>query len=218
MDPNSVPEERSGEYFAGMIEAMDTQISRLLASMSPQVRDNTYVIFMGDNGTASGNVRAPFQAGRVKNTIYQGGINVPLIVSGPSVMRGADSDTLINSTDLFATIMEMAGIQLEDAVPDNVTTDSISFLFALSNPDAPAKRDWVYADVFTGGLEGVEDGNYALRNDRYKLLRHRGSEEFYDLQVDPYEQRNLVTEGMSPQLRDVYLTLKDQVLMLRSGE
>jgi len=218
LDPKSLPEERSDEYFAGMIEAMDTQIGRLLAAMEPQVRENTYVIFMGDNGTASSNVRAPFQARRAKNTIYQGGINVPLIVSGPDVVRGATSNMLINSTDLFATIMELAGIRPEETVPKELTTDSVSFLAALSNPYAQSERDWIYADVFTGGLAGVKDASYALRNSRYKILRHRGSEEFYDLRVDPYEQRNLLAEELSPQERAEYLSLKEQVLTLRSSE
>ena len=218
LDPKSVPEERSDDYFSGMIEALDTQIGKLLAAMGPRVRENTYVIFIGDNGTATGNVSAPFQARRAKNTIFQGGINVPLLVSGPGVARGATSDALINSTDLFATIMEMAGIDPEETVPEDVTTDSVSFLSALANPDAPSEREWVYADVFTGGLDGVEDANYAIRNSRYKLLRHRGSEEFYDLQADPYEQSNLLAEQMSPQGHREYLLLKERVTTLRGGE
>ena len=58
-----------------MMEAMDTQIGRLLASMDDDVRDNTYVIFLGDNGTSGGQVRAPFQNGRAKGTVYEGGVN-----------------------------------------------------------------------------------------------------------------------------------------------
>ena len=218
LDPKSLPEERSGDYFAAMIEAMDTQIGRLLAAMEPQVRDNTYIIFMGDNGSTTATLSPPFQERRAKNTIYQGGINVPLIMTGPDVVRGAISDALINSTDLFATIMELAGIHPEQTVPEDVTTDSVSFLGALSNPDAPSQRDWVYADVFSGGFEGVEDANYALRNHRYKILRHRGSEEFYDLQEDPYEQSNLLAQELSPQERAEYLALKEQVLTLRGRD
>ncbi len=218
LDSKSLPEERSGDYFAAMIEAMDTQIGRLLASIEPQVRENTYVIFMGDNGSTSATLSAPFQARRAKNTIYQGGINVPLIVRGPNVVPGATSSALVNSTDLFATIMEMAGIRPEEAVPEDVRTDSVSFLSALSNPDARSGRDWIYADVFTGGFAGVEDANYAIRNARYKLLRHRGSEEFYDLEEDPYEQSNLLAQELSPQERAEYLALKERVLTLRSSE
>jgi hypothetical protein len=114
--------------------------------------------------------------------------------------------------------MELAGIHPEQTVPEDVTTDSVSFLAALSNPDAPSQRDWVYADVFSGGFEGVEDANYALRNHRYKILRHRGSEEFYDLQEDPYEQSNLLAQELSPQERAEYLALKEQVLTLRGRD
>lgn len=88
-----------GEY-AAMIETMDAQIGRLLASIEPDVLENTFVIFMGDNGTPSGSVTAPFQPGRAKGAIYQGGVNVPFIVTGPGVQRGAVSGALVNSTDI----------------------------------------------------------------------------------------------------------------------
>ena len=79
-----------------MIEAMDAQIGRLLASLEPEARENTYVIFMGDNGTPSGLVSAPFQAGRAKGTVYRGGVNVPFVVTGPGVQRGAISEALVS--------------------------------------------------------------------------------------------------------------------------
>ena len=112
-DAGSVPEEHWTAYFNAMVEAMDTEIERLLDSLDPAVRDNTYVIFMGDNGTYDPVVGAPFRRGRAKGTIYEGGVNVPLIVSGPGVPRGSVSEALVNSTDLFATILEMAGVNPE---------------------------------------------------------------------------------------------------------
>ena len=49
----------------------------------------------------------------------------------------------------------------------------------------PRKRVLLdYADVFPGSFLGIENANYAMRDDRYKLLRHEGREEFYDLDQD----------------------------------
>ncbi len=218
LDPESLPAEQADAYYAAMIEAMDTQIGRLLAALDADVRDNTYVIFMGDNGTGGNSVSAPFRAGRAKGTIFEGGVNVPLIVTGPAVERGGVSEALVNSADLFVTIMEMAGIDPGETVPDEVTHDSVSFLSALSVPDAPSQREWLYADVFDGGFAGVDTADYAMRNARYKLLRFAGEEELYDLLEDPYEYNNLLSGDPSSDEQAAYHSLNEQILSLRNSE
>ena len=205
-----------GEY-AAMIETMDAQIGRLLASIEPDVLENTFVIFMGDNGTPSGTVTAPFQPGRAKGAVYQGGVNVPFIVTGPGVQRGAVSDALVNSTDLFVTIMEMAGIDPAEAIPEDVTHDSVSFLATLSDLTA-STREWVYADEFFGGFAGVETADYAMRDERYKLMRFNGVGEFYDLQADPYEHENLLAGELSAEQRTAYSALRAEIEELRSSK
>ncbi len=204
-------------HFGAMIEAMDTQIGRLLGSLDPAVRDNTYVIFMGDNGTSGGSISAPFQQGRAKGSVYQGGVSVPLIISGPDVERGAISPALVNSSDLFLTIMEMAGIDPDQTVPAEVTHDSVSFLPTLSNPQFSA-REWVYVDEFFGGWAGVETADYAMRDERYKLMRFDGEEEFYDLETDPYEHDNLLMGNLSAHEDSAYRVLKERIQALRSSE
>ena len=219
LDRGGIADEDSKAYFNAMIEAMDSQIGRILNSMTREVRDNTYVIFIGDNGTIGRWISPPYDPARAKSTIYEGGINVPLIVSGPGVAAGGVSEALVNSSDLFFTIMEMAGIDPADVVPaDIVITDSVSFLPTLEDPDGPSPREWIYADVFLGGFEGVEGANYAIRDERYKLLRHEGMEEFYDLSVDPYEKHDLLRDSMSEAERTAYLTLRERVLALRTSE
>ncbi len=217
-DAGSVPREHWGAYFNAMLEAMDTEIGRLLGSLEPEIRANTYVIFMGDNGTYDPVVGEPFRRGRAKGTIYEGGVNVPLIVSGPGIERGSRSEALVNSTDLFATILEMAGISPDAVVPERVTTDSLSFIAALADPAEPSAREWLYADEFFGGFAGVEGADYAMRNRRYKLVRFEGVEEFYDLGEDPYEYDNLLGGELTDHERAEYKALKDEVRRLRSSE
>ena len=218
LDPQSIPEGMSVAYFAAMIEAMDTQIGRILSSLDPDVRENTYVIFLGDNGTAGVNASPPFRRGRGKNSVYEGGVNVPLIVAGPGVAQGAASEVLVNSTDLFATVMEMAGIDPAETVPDDVVHDSVSFLYALSDPEAPSRRDWLYADRFNGSFPDVARGDYAMRDQRYKVVRFRGAEEFYDLREDPYENVNLLTGELSPEEEAAYHSLNERIRTLHSSE
>ena len=57
-----------------------------------------------------------------------------------------------------------------------------------------------------------------MRGDRYKLLRHRGTEEFYDLQRDPYEHDNLLTRDLSVEENAAFLVLGERIQELRSSE
>lgn len=218
LSPTQDTSENPIRYFHAMIEAMDKEIGRILDSMAPGVRENTYVIFIGDNGTTNSSVIPPFEPGRAKGTIYQGGVNVPLIVSGPGVDRGAVSDALVNSTDLYSTILEMAEVTIDEVVPDGVILDSVSIVPYLSDPMSQSRRDWVYADVFSGSFLGIEDANYAMRNDRYKLLRHEGREEFYDLERDPYEHQDLLEGTLSAEEREQYEFLRTQTQVLRDSD
>ena len=216
IDPGADPMVNTPPYFAAMIEAMDTAIGRLLDSLDPAVRENTYVIFVGDNGTDSDVVQAPYEVDRAKGTIYQGGVHVPLIVTGPGVARGAASESLVNSTDLFSTILEMAGIDVGATVPSGVPLDSVSFLPYLADTRVEPRRDWIYADVFPGNFDGVEDADYAIRNARYKFLRHQGREEFYDLREDPFEHDDLLRRDLSDLETSEYQALRAQVTALRA--
>jgi arylsulfatase A-like enzyme len=218
LSPTADPTDDPVRYFHAMIEAMDTAIGRVLDSMSPEVRANTYVIFIGDNGTGSGTVTEPFRSGAAKGTVYQGGVNVPMIVSGPGVSEGEVSEALVNSVDLYATMLDMAGTDTNESVPSRVNQDSVSFFPYLANPELASTRDWVYADFFHGSFEGVADADYAMRNERYKLLRFRGVEEFYDLVEDPYEHANLLTGSLTANQQAQYQLLRNQIETLRASK
>lgn len=172
---------------------MDTEIGRLLDVLSPEQRDNIYIVFLGDNGTTSGVLQSPFEKQRAKGTVYQGGINVPFIAVGPGVEAGRVSDALVNTVDFYATFLELAGIDVEAAVPSDTRFDAVSFASLLQDPKAPGRREFVYADAFGHGLPPEQ----AIRNAIYKLLVIGGEEEFYDLQDDPYEHDNLLMGDLS---------------------
>jgi len=113
----------------------------------------------------------------------------------------------------------MAGINPTQVVPISAITDSVSFLPVLSDPNAPSQRAWLYADEFFGGYSGLESPfyDYAMRNQRYKLLRFNGEEEFYDLQEDPYEYSNLLAGELSAIEESHYISLKKEIRELHDG-
>ncbi len=175
-------------YYDAMIEAMDTEIGRLLQAVS---LTNTHVIFHGDNGTPSSTLQPPYPGGRGKHTLYEGGSKVPMIIAGPAVVNpNRTNTTLVHVVDLFATILELAGTSVTSTVPANVTIDSKSIVPALSGQTDTNRH--VYVDLF-GDTPGSQDGR-SLRDARYKLIRFNdGHDEFYDLQTDPYEGTNLLS-------------------------
>jgi arylsulfatase A-like enzyme len=95
-------------YYEAMIEAMDTEMGRLLTNMTRTNANvsltNTMIIFLGDNGTPRQVIQPPYSASRAKGTLYEGGIRVPLIVAGAGVISpNRVSTEVVHCVDLFAT-------------------------------------------------------------------------------------------------------------------
>lgn len=172
-------------YYMAAIEAMDYQIGRLLAAMSEEELNNTVIIFLGDNGTPNQVAQTPFTRNTVKGSLHQGGINVPMFISGKGVSRTGEDHKLICATDLFCTIAELAGITTAEV------HDSKSFKALLST--AGDHRTFQYSEM----NDGTEDA-WAISNGTYKLIVNaNGNEELYHLSNDPYEQDDLLTSVLS---------------------
>jgi len=196
-------EENPLPYYLAMIEAMDSEIGRLLNSFSKETLDNTTIIFIGDNGTPSEVVQT-YNNKRAKGSIYQGGINVPLIVSGKNVYRTDSSeDALINGTDLFATILDLAGTGIFEK------NDSKSFKSLLSSSDS-SLRKFVYSEKYNSKSFGQD---YTIRNKTHKYLYFNdGSEALYDLSDNPLESPNLLSPNQLP-LSEVDSAAKEELVL-----
>src|SRR5262249_8385783 len=132
-------------YFKATVEALDTEIGRLLAGIAAPERARTTVLFLGDNGTDSCVQQPPFW--NAKGTLYEGGIHVPLIASGYAVPARAECASPVNACAVFATVAELAGVDLRATVP-GLTLDSVSLVPCFGAPDF-APRRFAYAETFT---------------------------------------------------------------------
>lgn len=137
-------------FYRAMVQALDTEIGRLLADLPAGVRARTTVLFLGDNGSESC-VRVPPFPSLGKATVYEGGVSVPLIASGYRVSQG-ESSALVSTTDLFATVAELAGVDLGISFP-GLELDSVSFAASLQDP-GHEQRTWIYAESFTANGPG----------------------------------------------------------------
>ena len=191
-------------YYLAAIEAMDRELGRLLGSFSADTRANTTIIYMGDNG-APRQVYQGSSRQRAKGSVYQGGVAVPMIVSGRGVTRrGEREGALVSSVDLFATIAHLAG------AGTTAFNDSLSFADLFSNA-GPGPREYAYTEVVD---ETRNRDEWAIRNGRYKLMQQLPRpEELYDLQADPMEQENLLGNGSN--IDAILAELRAQAAMIR---
>jgi len=189
-DGVTVTQQYNADY-ASMVEAMDENIGRLLASIKESdLNKNTIVIVTSDNGglstlytnrTAPTSVR-PLRGG--KGWCYEGGIRVPLIIRAPG-LSPAEIDEPVSSIDFYPTMLELAKVKSTNKV------DGVSMVSLLQDKQ-PLGRDalfWHYphyhGSAWTPGA--------AIRMDNHKLVEFYEDEivELYDLKADPAEKNDL---------------------------
>jgi arylsulfatase A-like enzyme len=201
-------------YFKSMVQAMDSELGRLFQHVSMQ---ETNIIFLGDNGTDGKVVRSPFDPTRAKGSLYEGGLRVPLIVAGPDVVGpNRVSGALVNTSDIYATVLELSGVDVPATVPADVRLDSVSIVPILRNTTGK-RRTWAFAEQFnSSGLVGAPfQFGKVIRNLRYKLIRtDNGPDELYDLVNDPYERSNILLRALTSIEHAAYMGLADRLTSL----
>ncbi|MCO6455696.1 MAG: sulfatase [Pirellulaceae bacterium] len=186
--------------YAGMVEAMDLAVGKVLAALDRLgLDDNTVVIFMSDNGglsTSEGHPTSnlPLRAG--KGWMYEGGVREPMIVRWPHVARpGSTCDSPVTSTDFYPTMLEMAGLPLRP----RQHLDGRSFA-ALLRGEAHQRGPIFWHYPHYGNQGGAPGG--AVRDGQWKLIEwyEDGRLELYDLANDLSERTNLADKH--PEIRD----------------
>lgn len=201
----TTPSDNRTTYLS-MIENLDYEINRLISSMDAETIENTVIIFIGDNGTP-GQANNYWPSGHAKASIYEGGIRVPLIIAGKSIERVNEVETsLVQATDLHATILELAGVQLLGG-----TDNSLSLKPILSFENQVSKKI-NYTDYESSNIE-----LWATRNDTYKLIEdENGREEFYNIITDLKEETNLIG-NLTAEEETIKTMLQQEAQTIRSG-
>lgn len=181
LNPGGVdPASPDLERYEAMVMAMDAEIGRLLDGIPRAVRARTNIVYLSDNGTDADVIEPPWARARAKGTVYDGGVRVPFIVAGPRVATpGAETEALVHVVDLFPTIAEIAGVDLDDlSVPADgggerpLVQDGQSFLSVLERPEEPGPRERLYTEGFFPNGHGERDWHLRmLRDADWKLIR-----------------------------------------------
>jgi len=160
-----------------MVRYLDKQVGKLLTALDElDLTENTFVFFVGDNGTQAEKPRMT-TAGKItggKWTLTDAGTHVPFIAFSPNLIpSGRRLDDLIDMADFFPTICELAGVKI---LPKN-GIDGVSFVRPLTGRGR-GTRPRVTAGI--GDDFFIFDGDWRLH--------HRG-EKLVDCRELPEEKR-----------------------------
>lgn len=145
--------------YLDQMEFIDNEVKMILKELETKgMADNTVVIFIGDNGRC--NIYG-------KGYLHDAGLRIPLIVHYPKDIKPGQINTNVtSSTDITATILDLAGV----STPDYMTGQS--FLHGKSSrQEAFGARDlW----------DEVEEKVRAISTDEYRYIRNDKPEIPYD--------------------------------------
>jgi len=172
---------RAGYY--GNITFIDHQIGRVLWELrrhDPEAAANTLIIFTSDHGDMLGDHHL-----WRKGLPYQGSLRVPFLVK-PPVAWGAPQGQVcgqpVELQDILPTLLDAAGVD----IPPSVTGQSLL-------PTALGAGSSIREELLCETNRGDTNGWQCMTNGREKFIwfHHTGREQFFDLENDPGETRNL---------------------------
>ena len=115
-------EGQNNPFYCAMVELLDYYIGRMIHHLETtddprwpghKLIENTYVIFTSDNGGMEGSpteiATDNFPLDRGKISLMEGGTRVPLIIIGPGIRRGVQTDVMVNGLDFYPTILSLTG-------------------------------------------------------------------------------------------------------------
>ncbi len=185
----------SDPSYGAMVADLDSGIGMVLDKLRDLgIEDNTYVIYTSDHGqgiNASSN--APLTLG--KGTLLEGGLRVPLIVSGPGIAPGSTSDVRTVSLDFYPTFAEIAGATA--SVPDDIEGGNLLPVL-LNNGEGDIERtreELTFHFARPSGQPGSRAAS-SIYLDDYKLIKFydTSSLHLFNIAEDIAEQNDLADQ------------------------
>ena len=180
------PYDEDFRTYCETVTSLDDNIGDLMAFLKSEGLDkSTLIIYMGDNGFQWG------EHGIIdKRTFYEASVRVPMLAYCPELIKpGTVVDKMIYNVDIGPTVMDAAGIDKASNMR------GMSFLPLVEGKNVPGWRDKLYYEYYWEYDFPMTPTIFGIRTDRYKYIRYYGiwdTNEFYDLQTDPYEMNNII--------------------------
>ncbi len=184
--------------FAAMTEDLDEGIGILLNKVaSLGIADNTYIIFLSDNGGRTSipigveqkvTRNFPLRAG--KGSMYEGGLRVPFIVAGPGISQNTYSNVPVTGLDILPTVARLAGYK--DSLPENLDGGNLEAIIhnkGIGTIERKSPYLVFHQAANRKPISAIRWGNYKLVKDwRFNKL------ELFNLSKDIEEKNDLSKE------------------------
>lgn len=190
---------QTNPFYCAMVEELDYYMGKvfdyLKGTQDPRwpghkLIENTYIIFTSDNGGMEGHpgevITDNYPLDKGKISAMEGGTRVPLIITGPGIPKGVESDVMVNGLDFYPTLLTLTGTKrpkdkgldgcdLSDLLLKNPTNSSL-----VKNKDGKPRDTMVWHFPHSVALEST------IRMGGYKLVRnynHRFDERITELEL-----------------------------------
>lgn len=180
--PDSAPDSK--DHYADNVAYMDKLVGKLMAELDRlKLRENTLVVFFGDNGTANPRADRATIGGRrlagAKGSMLDGGGRVPMIVSWPGVTpAGKVSADLVDSSDFLPTFADLCGAKL----PEKTVIDGRSFAAQVRGQKGEP-RSWIFNQLAR---------NWYVREAGWKLNQ---AGELFDMSDAPFAEKLVAADS-----------------------
>ena len=197
--------QRYAKNYLRCIRGVDDSVGRLLKYLADNdLEDNTVVVYSSDQGFYVGD-----HGWYDKRWMYEESLKMPLIVKWPGNTKpGSVNTNLVQNLDYAETFLEMAGAE----IPGDMQGQSLVPL--LRGEKVENWRSSIYYHFYEYPSVHMVPKHNGVRNERYKLIQiyEFGEWEFYDLQNDPDESKNVYGD---PEYQDEISTMKSELERLR---
>ena len=176
---------QTNPFYCAMVEQLDHYFGQLFNYLEQtedprwpghKLVDNTYIIFTSDNGGMEGSrkqiITDNYPLDRGKISLMEGGTRVPLIITGPDIPRGVESDVVVNGLDFYPTILSLTGAQR----PADKHLDGCDLAALLrkdpTNPKLVREADGKIRDTMVWHFPNSAALESTIRVGDYKLVRN----------------------------------------------
>jgi arylsulfatase A-like enzyme len=171
----------------------DWNVGRVLAELDRLgLRENTIVVFVADHGYQLGEKGKWSKAG----SLFEMGTRVPMIISAPGAQgNGQASLRIVQSLDIYATLVELCGLKLPEG------NEGRSLTHLLNRPDAA----WQHPAYSVWSEDGETLHGVAVRTEKWRYAEFgpdgRNGAMLFDPHADPFEMKNLADDPKYAKVR-----------------
>ncbi len=168
-----------------MLYAMDENIGRITDLLKKRgLFNNTLIIFLSDNGgkpKGNASINTPLRG--EKGQYFEGGIHIPFTMSwNGHIPAGQTYEKPVSAIDIFPTVLEAAGISIQD----EWKVDGVDLLPYINDLNSNSPHERLYWKA---------NGNWAVRDLKWKLLKQGRDTMLFEIMSDPYEKNNMIKKN-----------------------